>query len=181
MRRYLKDVGLVLKKKKLLKDNQYVTILTRGNGKITLLGYGVRKLLSRRLAHLETGNYISFTFYQKGDYFILSETEMTWGFSKIKKSETKLRFMFLLFFILDRIVPENQVETVIFEKTLQLLTQLNNRTRFTIADLSRYLKEILLIAGFIDKKQSDNISFDSINFIEHLIDRKISWAYLKEI
>ncbi len=177
MKRFFKDIGIVLKKRKLLKDNRNITILTREGGKMNLLGFGVRKLLSKRSSHLETGNYIAFTFYKKGEMNILGETEIIWGFSKIKRSEVKLGFLYLLFFIVDRIMPENQVDSVIFEKTLYILKKINNRNNFTLQDLRVYLNDILLISGFINKKQSNDINFNSLQFIESLIDQKINWAF----
>lgn len=179
MRQFFRDTGIVIKKQKLLKDNRLITILSQESGKINLVGYGVRSILSKRLSHIETGNYISFTYSKKGDYLSLGETEIIWGFSKIKKSESKIKLLFLLFFILDRIMPENQDDQEIFEKTRTILTKLNNRDAFGLADLQVYFKEILMLTGFIDEKKSQSANFNPLDFIENLIDRKIQWAYLE--
>ena len=65
MNRYGKDEGIVLAKKNLLNGNRLVILFTKAHGKIVLTGYGVRKLTSRRLSHLETGNYIRISFHKK--------------------------------------------------------------------------------------------------------------------
>ncbi len=177
MKNFFRDTGIVIRKRKLLKDNRLITILSENNGKINLVGYGVRSILSKRLSHIETGNYISFTYSKKGDYLTLGETDLVWGFSKIKRSSSKMNLLFLLFFILERIMPENQPDQAIFEKTRTVMTKLNNREQFVLADLQLYFKELLVITGFIDEKKSQHPSFNPLDFIETLIDRKIKWAF----
>lgn len=179
MRQFLRDTGIVIRKRKLLKDNRLITIFSANSGKIQILGYGVRSILSRRLSHIETGNYISFTYCKKGDYLTLGETEILWGFSKIKRSESKSQLLFLLFFILDRIMPENQSDPVIFNKTRSIMTILNNREHFTLNDLRVYFSELLVLTGFIDENKSKSASFNPLDFIESLIDQKIKWAYIE--
>lgn len=176
MRQFYRDTGIVLKKKKLLKDNRMITILSRENGKINLIGYGVRQILSKRLSHLETGNYISFTYYKKNDYMTLGETELIWGFSKIKRSDEKLNTLFFLFFILDRILPESQVESEVFEQTITVLRRLNNAHIFAWSEVNRYLNGLLLTSGFVTRREVESKTFNTIQFIEQLINRKIAWA-----
>lgn len=177
MRQFVRDTGIVIRKRKLQKDHRLITILTQNSGKINVMGYGVRQLLSKRLGHLETGNYVSFTYYKNGDYNTLGETELVWGFSKIKKSGDKLNTLFLLFFILDRIVPESEKDTEIFSKTLGTLRRLNNAHVFAWTEIQHYLNELLLITGFIGPKQASDMSFNTVAFIEGLIDKKIAWVY----
>lgn len=179
MRNFYRDTGIVIKKHRSLKDNRYITILSRESGKIQLIGYGVRSILSKRLSHIETGNYISFSYSKKDDYLTLGETELIWGFSKIKRSEQKMNLLFLLFFVLDRVSAENQIDIELFEKTIKIMTKLNNRDAFALPDLQVYFKEVLLMTGFIDDKVSENPTFNALEFIEGLIDRKIKWAYLE--
>ena len=181
MKHFFRDTGIVIRKRQLQKDNRLITILSEKNGKINLVGYGIRSLLSKRLSHVETGNYISFSYYKKNEYYSLGETDLIWAFSKIKKSEPKLNLLFLLFFILDKIMPENQTDEAVFEKTRSIMTKLNNREQFTFLDLSVHLKELLIMTGFIDDVRSQSHNFNVLEFIENLIDRKIKWAYLDAV
>lgn len=181
MKNFFRDTGIVIKKRKLLKDNRLITILSENSGKINVVGYGVRSILSKRLSHIETGNYISFTYSKYGDYVTLGETDIVWGFSKIKRSESKMNLLFLLFFILDRIMPENQSDPAVFEKIKVIMTKLNNREQFTLSDLQLYFKELLVMTGFIDEKKSQSPSFNPLDFIETLIDRKIKWAFMEAL
>lgn len=173
MRRYFSDEGIILKKTKLLNDNKIITIFSRNLGKIKIAAFGSRKITSRRLSHLETGNFIKFNFYKKTDRFSLGETELIYGYSKIRKVPQKVNIVFLLFFILNKILAENQEENEIFGKTMTLLKNLNNRDDFSLNDLKFYFNEVLNIMGFVTQEKIQSVEFDTINFIEGLIDRKL--------
>lgn len=176
MGRYFKDEGIILKKKNLLNADKLITIFSENHGKIVVLGKGVRKIVSRRLSHLETGNFIKFSFYKKDNYFYLRETDVIYGYSKIKRSDKKINLLYLLFFILNKILPENQKEQLIFSKTLNILKELNNQDDFDMIEVKCFLKDILIISGFINKDKANNAIFDPILFIENLIHEKIKIA-----
>ena len=177
MRQFVRDEGIVIKKRGSFKENRIVTIISKQNGKLNLMGFGVRNLLSRRISHLETGNYISFTYYRNNNHSVLHETNLMFGYSKIKKSESKLSLLFQLFFILDRMIVENQQEELIFDKTTNFLKKLNNRMHFGMSDFNKYLCELLLCSGFVDKKRTLDGDFNPLSFIEELFGYKIKWAF----
>lgn len=176
MGRYFKDEGIVLRKKNLLNNDKLVSIFSQNHGKIVVLGKGVRKIISRRLSHLETGNFIKFSFYKKDNFCYLRETEVIYGYSKIKKSAEKINIVYLIFFILNKILPENQKEQSIYNKTLDLLKDLNNQDDFDTLEVKCFLKDILIISGFINKDEANNATFDPILYIENLIHEKIKIA-----
>lgn len=173
MGRYFKDEGIVLRKKNLLNNDKLVSIFSQNHGKIVVLGKGVRKIISRRLSHLETGNFIKFSFYKKDNFCYLRETEVIYGYSKIKKSAEKINIVYLIFFILNKILPENQKESSIYNKTLDLLKDLNNKDDFDISGAKSYLNEVLVALGFINEPKTNTATFDPILFIENLIHEKI--------
>lgn len=173
MVRYFKDEGIVLRKKNLLNNDRLITILSKRKGKINLLGKGVRKITSRRLSHLETGNLIKFSFYKKDSYLYLRETELIYGYAKIKQNDRKINLLYLLFFIINKIVAENQKDELVFKRTVRMLKELNNQPSFGIKEAKTFLIDILFFSGFIDKKLLENASFDPFDFIEGLINQKI--------
>lgn len=173
MARVFKDEGIVLTKKKLRGDHQLITIFSKNHGRIVLLGFGVRKITSKRLSHLETGNYIKFSFYKKDINLYLQETEIIYGYSRIKKSAEKINFLFLLFFIMNKVLPQNQSEIPIFKKTLDWLKDLNNKADFDFNNMRFFLTDLLVMMGFINKEKLNNVHFDPISFVEGLISQKI--------
>lgn len=174
MSRHGKDEGIILAKKNLLKGNRLVIIFTKDHGKIILTAYGVRALTSRRLSHLETGNYIRLSFHKKNNYFYLSETELIYAYSQIKKSGKKLSLLFLFLTILSKILPENQPEYELFSLALEVLKNMNNDINFGFHTLIPYISSCLQKSGFVSKEQIQDPLFDPIAFIEELIGKKIT-------
>lgn len=174
MSRYSKDEGIVLAKKNLLKGNRLIVIFTQQHGKIVLTAYGVRKLTSRRISHLETGNYVRLAFYKKNTYYYLSETDLIYAYSKIKKSGKKLSLLFFFLTILAKILPENQSEQELFAITIAVLKDMNNNSDFNIHTLIPYVTACLQKSGFVNEEQVKNPSFDPIAFVEELIGKKMT-------
>lgn len=164
--------ALVLKKTVTKESNSYVTLFTREYGKMEVYAYGIKKITSRRLSHLETGNYIKYTSTTRGDYSNLSETEIIWAFSKIKETEEKLHTVYQLFMILSAILPAQTQEEGVFDATLNFLTQLNNKAvgAVTLDPLLRFCMEEL---GFIDQVMAHDHNFDPLDFAEGLVGRKL--------
>jgi DNA repair protein RecO (recombination protein O) len=173
MRKYCKDEGLVIKKTQLQDNHQLITIFSSNNGKIAVTGFGVKKITSRRLSHLETGNFIRFGFVAQEMGNVLQETELVYGYSKTRRSEEKLNILFLVFFVLNKILPENQPDEIIFEKTLLFLKHLNNKETTVTDEFREYLNEVLIASGFVSLEQIEKPHFDSIKFTENLIGQKI--------
>lgn len=169
---HFSDEGLVLSKKKIQEYNQLVTIFSKHHGKLGLMSYGTKKITSKRLSHLETGNVISFSWSEKNDYLTLHETELQYAHSSIKEDSDKLDMMYLVFFILNRILPEAEPEEDIYDITLQVLRKLH-KTDMTRNEIKEYLRDVLHILGFIDEEQLEDATFDPVLFTEGLINRKI--------
>lgn len=174
MSRYRKDEGIVLAKKNLLKGNRLIVIFTQNHGKISLTAYGIRKLTSRRLSHLETGNYVRLSFYKKNTYYYLSETDLIYAYSKIKKSGKKLSLLFFFLTILSKILPENQSEQELFDIAIETLKAMNNHNDFNMHALIPYITACLQKSGFVNDEQTKNPSFNPIAFIEDLIGKKMT-------
>lgn len=171
--RYSSDFGIILKKNQLLGDNILVTLFSLSKGKIVLKAYGVKKLNSKRMAHLETGNYISFSSYQKGAHTTLTETELVYGYSKIRKSSDKLAYLFTYLFVLNRVLPEDQPDTILFQNVKNFLKELNNSPEFTTKDLVRHFDQLLLTAGFLSPEKQSSQGYDTMLFVEEVIGRKV--------
>ncbi|MFS8160245.1 MAG: recombination protein O N-terminal domain-containing protein, partial [Candidatus Roizmanbacteria bacterium] len=62
MRISFSDEAVVLKKTKLQESTSSLVLFSKNHGKMRVSAYGVRTLTSRRLSHLETGNFIKFSY-----------------------------------------------------------------------------------------------------------------------
>lgn len=174
MRRFFHDQGIILKKKNILRDDKLITIFTKEQGKITLFAKGVKRITSRRLPHLDTGNLIKFFYYKKNyDFQYLRESEIIYGFPYIKKSLEKINFFYSILFIIERLLPESQKEKILYQKLLFFLKKLEKELKISQKDFDDFLKEIIIELGYISSFKAKDKRFDVIKFIEELINSKI--------
>lgn len=172
------DEGLVLRKVVIDDNNLLLTLLTKSRGKLTVKAYGVKKITSHRISHLETGNYIRFSCSKYHDRLTLGETELMWGYSEIKNSATKLEALYMLFVILNKILPEEQAEDESFNLVIRYLKRLNNTKEVVVNGFDDVLKSILLSLGYLDQKTATLPLFNPVSFVEAMVDRKIQKRYL---
>lgn len=173
MPRLLKDEGIILKKTDLLKDDKLFVFFAKNAGKLKILGKGVKKITSRRLPHLDTGNYLRFFYYQKDSFLYLQETELLDNYQLIKSDNKKLKIFLTVLFVLDKILPENQPEPEIYKLTIDFFNVITHS--FGINLLESYLKEILLKGGFINESVKNNKKFSPLKFFENLINQPIKF------
>lgn len=169
MSRTSKTEGIVLKKKNLPTQDMIVTIFSQEAGKIRILAKGVKKISSKRLPHLQTGNIINAVIYNSEKKLYLQETTLISGLSQIKKDSKKMSFVYFYFHIIDRLLPENQQELDIYNAVKHFLIDLS-RSVTTIPLLEKHLNILLKKLGYINKKSS----LDELHkLVEELINEKV--------
>lgn len=153
MSRVTKTEGIVLKKRNLPTQDMIVTIFTQEMGKLRILAKGVKKISSRRLPHLQTGNIINSVIYNSDKKSYLQETSLVSGLSQIKSHSTKMSFIYFYFHLLDRLLPENQQESEIYSVVKHFLIDLS-KSAATTPFLEKHLNVLLRKLGYIDQKES---------------------------
>ncbi len=169
MSRTSKTEGIVLKKKNLPNQDMIVTIFSEVMGKIRILAKGVKKISSKRLPHLQTGNIINAVIYNSEKRLYLQETSLISGLTQIKKDSKKISFVYFYFHIIDRLLPENQQEPDIYNAVKRFLIDLS-KSSTTIPLLEKHLNILMKKLGYISKKGS----LDEIHkLVEELINEKV--------
>lgn len=169
---HVSDEALVLRKTIQKDSNQSITLLTKHHGKCIVTAFGTRRLLSKRLSHLETGNVIKCSWRENGEYKTLQETDLLYAHSAIKENSDKLNTLYLVFFVLFKLLPENEPEIDVYTETLQFLKLLTKKA-MTMRDTEKYIQAVVVLLGFIDAEQAKAPGFDVLRFVEEIIGRKI--------
>ena len=76
MKRIFKTEAFVLRKRALPNEDKIVTLFSEELGKIHVFAKGIKKLVSRRLPHVQTSNLIQTVLYRKNDNLYLQETSL---------------------------------------------------------------------------------------------------------
>lgn len=173
MSRIKTDEGLIIKKTSYPGNIVRVVIFTKSAGKLVLFAHGAQKLTSRRISHIEIGNYLKFSSHASDKRLTLGETDMQYAHSGVKNSLEKLSVMYDIFFVLEKLLPEGQGEKDVFIETKNFLKKLNKQ-QTSAQEERNYFKKILMQLGYIDIKSYESASFDEVAFIEELIGKKIA-------
>lgn len=152
MNRLQKIRGFVLKRRNLLEKDVMVTIFTKENGKMTLMVKGVRKITSKRAAHIQTGNFIRAQIRESKEMYYLQSSELISGFLSLR-TEKYIDQIYLFLSIIDGLMPEAQEDGEVFERIQQFFVQLSKKS-----DLEHVLKiniqKLLEILGYVDRNLS---------------------------
>ncbi len=170
MPKTVKTEAIVLKKRHLLHKDILVTMFTDEFGKVPVFARGIKKITSRRLSHMQTGNLIKVVLQVNKDRLHLSETLLVSGFSGIKNDQKKVQALYCFFFIIERLLPENQKEPEVYNVLksfeVRLAKDKGNMQRL----LTYYINILMKHMGYL----KDNKSYEElIEIIENLIHEKL--------
>ncbi len=124
--RNFRTEGIIIKRRDFNEADRILTVLTRDYGKIQIKAAGVRKITSRRSAHVELLNNTILHLYKGKTFSILTEASMLTDFSLIKQDFTKVGLAYHLCELIDGLCPENQENSTVFfllKKTLDQLSR----------------------------------------------------------
>ena len=170
MPQIIKTDAVVLRKKSLLDKDTVVTIFSKEYGKLRIIAKGIKKITSRRAAHVQTGNLVATELNVRGETFYLQNTTITSAFSQIKSDPEKINYLYRFLFIIDRILPEGQPEFAVYQTMLKALIYLSKADRVTLDKFSAFLQEILHDLGYGEAPGGYN---DIIRKIEEIIHEKV--------
>jgi len=169
MHRILKAEAFVLKKKQLLNKDALIVLFTRESGKITAIAKGIRKITSRRIGSLMTGNLISVSLAQSKETHYLQQVRIISLFSRIKKSPVALRQAYFFLYLTDKLLPEMQSDVGVFNRIKKIMIMLSAEP-FSRETEWAMCKDFLKLCGY---PVPDESATAIIQRIEEIIGRKI--------
>ncbi len=172
MSRIFKTEAIVLRQRHRLKKDTIVTLFTQRYGRLKVFAFGIKKITSRRLSHLQTGNLVTALIYKKDGHFYLQETQLLSGFSQIKNNQQKISYLYFFLFVLDRLLPEGQKEGLIYQWAKKFLITLSKEPNFNNLILNQYLNKTLMLLGYLKEEKSFD---EACLLIEELIHEKIPY------
>lgn len=166
----VKTEAIVLRKRSLLNKDTIITLFSKDFGKLNVFAKGIRKITSRRLPHTQTGNLINILIHKKDDRLYLQETALISGFTEIKKNQKKINELYFILFVLERLAPENQKETTLYNLAKKFLIDLSLTAVSDRSIVTKYLNKILIILGYLHKEKT----LDELRLIiEEIINEKL--------
>ncbi len=125
MTRYLSTPAVVINRQKKGEGDLSITLFTPETGKTHCIAKGAQSIRSRRLGHLEIGNIIQISLYQKNGYYWVSETETKLSFLQNSPALTQINLLFYFLEIANQLLPSDQSNPNLFPILVQVITAIN--------------------------------------------------------
>jgi DNA repair protein RecO (recombination protein O) len=178
--RTFRTEGIILKRRNFGEADRILTIFTKDHGKLQVKAAGVRKITSRRSSHVEVLNHGVFSLYKGNAWPILTEAQTVDNFSIIKTDLQRMGSAYHMCELIDGLCPENQETRRVFfllKNMLGLLSQelveLENRTSEFLLAMHEFEIDLLITLGYWDKTNALSQNFDTDDFIESILERKL--------
>lgn len=169
-RLFIKDEGVVLHKRRLLNEHMSVTILGKESGKISLIAKGLRSFTSKRSAHIQTGNIITFGYTKitsKGNY--LTHATLISHLLDIKRRPEQLRLLYLVLFMFNSLLPIEVPDAHMYHFCRKCIVKINSLQHITSSDTFSLMNDVLAVHGYPTKPTLE----DCQSSFEEIIGKKI--------
>jgi DNA repair protein RecO (recombination protein O) len=172
--------GIIINKRDFGEADRYITIFSENFGKISVLLKGIRKSKTREQSSADVLTLSKFTFYKKGENFILTNILTLDAYREIKENLDNLEISLYLLSILNSILVENNRKKNLFtitEKTLNFLKD-NNDMRKNYILIIFYLYTLIKEEGLkFSLGEGAYFSFEGNGFFQE--ERKYSYRVSK--
>lgn len=140
--------AIVLKRKRLPSKDILVTLFTVEEGKVLAMAKGAKKITSTRSPRVQTGNLIKVILGTHSDRRYIQGAELISGFSRIKESTSRITYLYTVFYILDKLLPEMQKEIDIYRATRVFLIRLAREEAIGETYVAEYIGNLMSHLGF---------------------------------
>ncbi|MGL5000000.1 MAG: DNA repair protein RecO [Cetobacterium sp.] len=113
---FIKTKGLIVKKVDFGEGNRIITVFSENLGKIDLLVRGIRKSKKRDQSSVDLLTLSNFTFYKKGDKFILNTIDSIDFFYDLKKDIDKLEISSYILSVISELILPGEIKKDFFER-----------------------------------------------------------------
>lgn len=120
-----KTEAVILKRTSLGEADRIITLFSRDYGKITAVAKGVRKITSKRSAHLELFTHIRVQLVEWKTMDIITEVAPQQTFPSLRQNYAKMTTAFWIIEEIERLCGEHQEHEQIFALLIKALSYLN--------------------------------------------------------
>lgn len=174
MKRYRLE-GIVVKRINFKEADRIIIFFSKELGKIKLLGKGIRRITSRRAPHLEIFSQVKINVYESRIFPYITEAQLIYGFSRLRKSFRKVAIAYHLCEIVDQLLPEKEKNEALFNSfisTMHLIEE-NNSPEEIRSSVRIFVHSLLNRLGFLNPNKTLTYS-QLISEIENIVERPLS-------
>lgn len=169
--RHTTATGIVLRKRNIGEQDQFVTFFSPELGKIETVARGARKNTSSFTGHIELLNICEFQIYKSAHSYTLTQCQIRQSFKNVRENLDLTMICFLLIEIFCKITQPEEQSHELYNLLLETLDNINKDTKNELY-IENFKIKILKIAGALPDislcnncqhrwKETDNIQADT--------------------
>ena len=170
-----KAEAIVLGRRSIGEADRIITVFTKQYGKKTVIAPGVRKIKSRKSAHLELFTHVLIMLAPGKNFDLVTEAQTIEAFTNIRFKLERISFAYIGLELIHKLTAEGQESYRIFEKLIEYLRLLNNpqsSRKLATSILKLFKQGVLEELGFISNhRQMSEENLDQT--IEDILERKL--------
>ena len=173
--RTFKTEAIIIKRRNFGEADRIITVFTKEHGKFSIKASGVRKITSRRSAHVEPLNHSMLSLYRGNGFPILTEARILDDFSLLKNDLDKIGLAYHLCELVDGLCPDNQEQREVFDLLKGTLYQLS-MDEDMVSVIHDFEIELLSLLGYWGSGQTQDgssILKDAPAYIENIMERRL--------
>lgn len=165
--------AIVLKRRNVGEADRVVTIFSKEYGRMRVIAKGVRRVHSRRAAHLEVFSHTLLVLHRGKTWDSISEAAPKHAFSALRQSLLRVSHAYYLCELVDALLPERQEHRDVYTLLLGALTALNDIEGNDPVEVSeQFALELLRILGYLARDRTIP-SGQIVPYIERIIEKHI--------
>lgn len=170
--RNFKTEGIIIRRRNFKDADRILTVLTKDHGKIAVKASGIRRIPSRRSAHVELLNHCILTLYHGTAFPVLTEAQTIETYTPIKEDLQKIGLAYHLCELVDGLCPENQENGQVFNLVKNTLTRVSVEENVSEI-VHEFQTDLLHVLGYWNKQEFLTKDIDMDHFVENILERKL--------
>lgn len=169
-----KAEAIILKRKNVGEGDRIVTVFTKEYGKFRAIAKGVRRITSRRAAHLEVFGRVSMLLHKGKSLDVISEVITIEPYAPLRASLVRVSTAYYVCELVERLLPEKQEHRDVYELLAATLAQISSAAEYDFAEVrDGFARSLLEQLGYL-ARLGKRTPVDLTSFIEHIIERRVA-------
>lgn len=164
---------VVLKRRNVGEADRTLTVFSREYGRMKIVAKGVRRIHSRRAAHLEIFSHVSLMLHRGKTWDTVTEATPLHTFSYLRSNLPRVSAAYYLCELVDALLPERQEHRDVYTLLLESLAKLNDAADTDpVAVSEQFALELLRILGYLARDRM--VSSGQIEpYVERIIEKRL--------
>lgn len=172
--RLYKAEGIVLKRKNIGEGDRIITVFTKEYGKLRAVAHGVRRITSRRAAHLEVFGRVSTLLHKGKSLDVISEVTVIEPYVLLRASLPRVSAAYYTCELVDRLLPEKQEHRDVYGLLAATLAQISSSLEHDLSTVrDGFARTLLEQLGYLARQEKKE-PVDLTALVEGIIERRLS-------